>query len=159
MANKRSFAYIQLSFLLGFALSIIPFSSNVAIFNPQWLVLIAAYWGIYLPDRAGIITAWFWGLFLDVALGTHMGLHALSLALVSYMTVILYLRLRMYPLWQQMFFIWLLAGLDKLVTYQLMNIFMPLNVDWQYWISTLTTALIWPFMLIIFKWYRQKRQF
>ncbi|HFB64420.1 MAG TPA: rod shape-determining protein MreD [Aeromonadales bacterium] len=159
MAIKRRFAYIQFSFLLGLALTIVPFSGSFGSLNPQWLVLVVAYWGIYLPERAGIITAWFWGLFLDVALGTHMGLHALSLALVSYMTVILYLRLRMYPLWQQMFFIWLLAGLDKLVTFQLMNVFMPMEVDWHYWMSTLTTALIWPLILVMFKWYRHKRQF
>lgn len=159
MAIKRRIAYIQFSFLLGLALTIVPFSDDLGWFNPQWLVLVVAYWGIYLPERAGIFTAWIWGLFLDVALGTHMGLHALSLALVSYMTVLLYKRLRMYPLWQQMFFVWLLAGLDKLVTYQLTNVFMTMETGWQYWMSTFTTALIWPLVVFIFKWYRYKRQF
>jgi len=133
-----------------------PISSDMEFINPQWMVLIVAYWSIYTPDKTGIVTAWVWGLLLDVALGTHMGIHALSLALVSYMSIILYLRLRMYPLWQQMFFIWLIAGLDKLVSFQLMNVFIPISAQWDYWTSTLITCLIWPFALFMMKWYQQK---
>lgn len=159
MGDRNQLLSIQLTFLVGFSLTIMPISTNLSLINPQWLVLIVAYWGIYTPEKSGIVTAWIWGLLLDVALGTHMGIHALALALVAYMSVILHLRLRMYPMWQQIFFIWLLAGLDKLVTFQLMNVFSPIQADWDYWLSTFMTCLIWPLALISLKWFQRRRHF
>ena len=154
-ASRHSRVFIQLSFLAALILSIFPLPENLLAFNPQWLVLIAAYWGITSPEKAGLVTSWIWGLLLDVALGTHLGIHAISLSLVSYMAVILHLRLRMYPIWQQSLFIWLLAGLDKLVTLQLSNIFNNIEVSWNYWYTTLATALIWPMILFVLHKYHQ----
>ncbi len=156
MSARRSFFYIQLSFLIALMLSIIPFSENIIVFNPQWLVLVAAFWGIFTPGQTGIVTGWIWGLFLDVAMGTHLGVHALSLSLVCYMTVILHQRLKMYPLWQQAFFIWLLASLDKLVVYQLMNFFSPQQADFDYWVSSLISALFWPIMIPLMSFFHHK---
>ncbi len=156
MSPRKSLFYTQLSFLVALTLSITPLTNNIVIYNPQWLVLVAAYWGIFAPNKTGIITGWVWGLLLDVALGTHLGIHALSLALVSYMTLILHQRLRMYPLWQQAFFIWLLASLDKIVVYQLVNVFSPQQALYDYWVSSITSAIFWPVTIILLNYLRQK---
>ncbi len=152
--NKRSLGFILFSFLVGLTLLILPLSNEVQDYNPQWLVLIAAYWGIAAPEKAGILMSWIWGLFLDVSIGTYLGIHALSLALVSYMAIILHQRLRMYPMWQQSLFIWLLAGLDKLVVLQLNNVLDTVEVQWNYWYSTFSTALLWPVVFLLLKKFR-----
>jgi len=156
MSSRQSFFYTQITFLVALTLSIAPLSDNLIIYNPQWLVLVAAYWGIFAPHQTGIVTGWIWGLFLDVALGTHLGIHALALSLVCYMTLILHQRLRMYPLWQQAFFIWLLASLDKLVVYQIVNIFSPQQALYDYWVSSIMTAIFWPASIFILHTIRQK---
>lgn len=156
MSPRRVFIYTQLSFMIALTLNIIDLPESISVYNPQWLVLVAAYWGIFAPNYTGIITGWAWGILLDVSQGTHLGIHALSLSLVCYMTVILHQRLRMYPLWQQALFIWLLASLDKLVVYQLMNFFSPQQVEFDYWMSSLSSAIFWPVIIFLMKIYRSK---
>jgi len=149
--HQPSYGIIFISFLSALILTIIPLSTANQIYNPQWLILISAYWSIHHPERVGIVTCWFWGLLLDVTLGSHMGIHALSVALVCYMCIILHQRLRMFPIWQQSLFIWLLCALDKLVVLQLSSIFSPIEVQLNYWTSAFVTAMIWPICVIFIR--------
>ncbi len=157
MISPPSFFTVQFSLLLALTLSIIPLSDGLIVYNPQWLVLVVAYWAIFSPQRIGILSAWVWGLLLDVALGTHLGIHALSLAVICYLSIILHQRLRMYPLWQQAFFIWLLASSDKLLVFQLKNFFFSQAAQWDYWLSPLISAIFWPAMLVIMLFYHRLR--
>ena len=158
MSKRRSFIITQVSFLVALALSILPLSNNIASFNPQWLLLVTVYWAMFEPQRSGIINAWLWGLLLDVAVGTHFGIHALPLAFASYLTIMLHQQLRMYPLWQQAFFVWVLASFDKLVAFQLMTFFSPQEVSWLYWLTPFVSTLFWPAMLALMILYRQLTQ-
>ena len=51
---------------------------------------------VALPDRIGLFSAWIAGFFMDVLEGSLLGLNALALALVAYLALSLYQRMRMF---------------------------------------------------------------
>lgn len=71
--NTIGFFRILLTLILAMCLRIVPLSDDLALLNPDWVLLVLIYWSLYLPDRVGIFHAWIFGLFTDVLLGRMLG--------------------------------------------------------------------------------------
>jgi rod shape-determining protein MreD len=156
MKTTVSWSRIQISLLLAYLLSLLPWSENLQPLAPNWLLLCLTYWALSQPHTIGLISAWFWGLLLDVALGSHLGIHALGTAVSVYVTLWLHQRIRMYTPGQQMLYVWLIASLDKLLVLQLENIFGQLQVTASYWLSPWLTAMLWwPALFVLRAFKRQ----
>lgn len=61
---------------------------------PDLLLLVIAYWCLNAPGRIGMITAFAFGLLMDVHDGSLLGVHALTYTLAAYGTVALSRRLQ-----------------------------------------------------------------
>lgn len=61
---------------------------------PDLLLLVIAYWCLNEPGRVGMITAFVFGLLMDVHDGSLLGVHALTYTLAAYGTLRLSRRLR-----------------------------------------------------------------
>ena len=77
--------------------------------RPQWLLLVLFFWVVELPDRVGLIAAWFIGLFYDALVGSMLGVNAAIFAAVTYVAWKFYERLRMYSVFQQCLVVFALA--------------------------------------------------
>jgi len=154
-APGRSYI-IYLTLLIGFVLSIMPLPDWAQDFRPQWVVLILAYWCMALPERIGVGVGWVAGLLLDVLMGTLLGQHALGLAVVAFMMLKLYRRVRVQPLRQQMFTIFVLLLLERLLTlWSIGAAGYPTPTLW-YWVTPVVGMLLWPWVYIILRDVRRR---
>ena len=99
---------IFITLLVSFAVSMIPWPPSIKIFQPEWIILVMMYWIIALPQRLGVGLAWLIGLFIDVVRGGLLGPYAMTLALLAYILLRVYQRVRNSPIGQQCISVFLL---------------------------------------------------
>lgn len=147
---------IALSFVLAFLLTAMPLPDWAVNWRPAWVAMVLIYWCMALPDRVGIGIAWVLGLFLDVQQGTVLGENALGLALVAWITVKSYQRMRVFPLFQQAIIVCgylLVMQFLTLWIHGMMGV--PLQ-HWTFWMPAFTSMLLWPWLFVILRDVRRK---
>lgn len=147
---------IALSFFAAFGLSTVPLPVWAAPFRPEWVTLVLIYWTLALPERIGVGVGWLLGLILDVIKGTLLGQHSLALAVVAFLTLQLYRRIRLFPLGQQALTILVLVAVHQLLTLWINGIIGRAAQSWAYWLPTLTSALIWPWVFLVLRDMRRR---
>jgi len=147
---------VLLSFFLAYLLAVVPFPEWAMNYRPQWVVMVLIYWVMALPYRFGIGFAWIAGLLMDVLDGSLLGLNALALAIIAYITLSLHQRLRMFSLLQQSGVILAFAGLHLLMTYW-MKIAAEQAVasDMLFLLGALSSAFVWPWMFLLLRQMRR----
>jgi rod shape-determining protein MreD len=145
------------SVLIALMLSSLPLPDAVIVFRPEWLMLVLIYWCMTIPDRIGIFIGWLLGLVLDVMYGSLLGQHAMALAIVAFLVNIFHLRVRVFPLWQQSFMVFLMAIVYLTLTAWVRGLAGEFPITWGYWMPALTSALVWPLIYIILRDLRRHR--
>ncbi|HNC03726.1 MAG TPA: rod shape-determining protein MreD [Agitococcus sp.] len=87
---------IMVSFLMGLLLSLFPLPLHIRQWWPEWLLLMAIFWGIHQPQLFSVGTAFILGLVVDAITGSILAMHAIPYAMVVYLT----------RLWGQNFPLW-----------------------------------------------------
>ncbi|NOQ79877.1 MAG: rod shape-determining protein MreD [Gammaproteobacteria bacterium] len=146
---------IWVSFAMAFILTMIPMSEAIEIYRPHWVTLILIYWCLALPHRVGIFTGWFIGFLLDIHMGSILGQHALALATIAYLSYRLHIRIRLYPLVQQSLIILLLVTLSQMMLLWISGIINQAPGDWSYWLPSLTSMLVWPWVFYLMRGIRR----
>ena len=113
--------------------------------------MVLIYWTMALPHRIGILTAWFLGIMTDVALGSVLGVHGLSMAVIAYLILVLNRRLRLFPLWKQSFIVGLMVGLDLVISLWLQNFISTQPRHAMYWMPILSSTFFWPWLFILLR--------
>ncbi len=149
---------VSASLLVAMMLRVVPLPKELFIYNPDWVLLFLIYWTMAIPDRVGVVYAWCVGLFCDVLTGRMLGQHPLAYALVAYICVRLYRRLRLYPMSQQMFSVLLLLLLNQLLIFWTQNIKAPRVIGLAYWFPSLIGALVWPTVFLMLRRVRRHYQ-
>lgn len=142
----------------GLLLSLLPVPEMLEPFRPDWVTAILVYWVIALPHRVSVGYAWCMGLFLDVLLGSTMGLRAFSLSIVAYIASVQCQRLRNYSVGQQAIVIGLLVLLSKLLTLWAEHTLKANPVTFYYLWSVVSTMLLWPWIFFILRKIRRQLQ-
>lgn len=137
---------ILLSFVLALALSVWPLPEWAMPGRPEWVALMVIFWVMILPHRVGIASAFVCGVLLDGLVGSVFGLHALALTLIAFLTYRLHSRVRVFPLAQQTLAVLILVGLYQLICRLIQGAIDPVPITLVYWLPTLTSAFIWPWM-------------
>ncbi|UFH50160.1 rod shape-determining protein MreD [Pseudomonas sp. KNUC1026] len=142
--RRRNHGWIVwFSFLIGLPLSVSPLPQFMEILRPLWVAVLLAYWCLTLPDKVGLVSAFFLGLAQDVLYGTLLGQNALILTLTAFLIMSLAPRLRMFHMWQQCLTVFVVLGVTQLA---------------QLWLSALTgnrqptLALLWPAVVSALLW-------
>lgn len=154
MSNKPAYhggIVILISFIIAFILSMFPLSDSIKIYRPEWLTLILIYWCVALPHRIGVFSGWCVGFLYDIHSGSLLGQHALTLSIIAYLSYKLHARIRLYPLFQQSFIILLLVALSQMLILWINGITGEAYGDWSYWIPSLTSMLIWPWLFYLMR--------
>jgi rod shape-determining protein MreD len=142
---------IIFTLLLALMLSIMPMPITVDAFRPDWVVIVTIYWSMALPNKVNIFTAWILGFILDVLLGSVLGVHAASMAVVVYISAANYQKIRNFSLWQQALIVAVLAALYNLLTFWMEHFITNVPFLISYLYSVLTTLLVWPWAFLILR--------
>jgi rod shape-determining protein MreD len=123
--------------------------------RPNWLVLVVFYWVMALPHRIGLIAAWTVGLFVDVLHGDLLGVNAITLAALTYVTWSLHERLRMHTKIQQATVLLVLALAAEIGRHAVHMVTMHAELTLAVVVPALMTAVLWPPAYLILRWIRR----
>ena len=149
---------IFVSFILAFALTIMPLPDGLEMLRPEWIIMVLVYWIMALPDRVGVGVAWIVGLLLDVARDALLGQYALTLALIAFIVINLHQRLRVFPLWQQALAIALLVILQYILVFWIKGMTGQLPQFWKMLLPTVSTLIFWPPVFLVLRQVRRRYQ-
>ncbi len=136
---------IFLSFFIAYLLAIVPFPEWAMNYRPEWVPMVLIYWVMALPYRVGIGSAWVVGIILDVLEGSTLGLNALGLVIIAYVTLNLHLRLRMFSALQQAGLVLALVGINLVLGHWLQIVSgQTVSSSLMFLMAALTSAVIWP---------------
>jgi rod shape-determining protein MreD len=144
------------SFIVAFMLTALPLPGWAVPWRPAWVALVLSYWCLALPQRIGVVSAWFIGLLLDVMHGSLLGQHAFGLAAVAYIVVIYHQQIRVYPLFRQALVIGSLIFLYSSAMLLIYNLLGSMRYSYDYLLAALTSALLWPWIFIVLRDFRRK---
>ncbi len=155
--NRHHGGWIILGTLVLAALfTVLPLPEWLEAYRPEWVALVVIYWVMALPDRIGLFTAWIVGFFMDVLEGSLLGLNALALALVAYLALSLYQRMRMFTAIQQSSTILILVGIHQLLSFWVLTANSQNTApNLIFMISALSSAIIWPFVFLGLRYIRR----
>ncbi|CAM5783286.1 rod shape-determining protein MreD [Castellaniella caeni] len=111
---------------------------------PDVLLLVLCFWCLHESDRVGLLTAFIFGLLMDVHDSGLLGLHALCYVLSTYGVLRLQRRLEHFNVWVQTFHVVPVLVFAALVS-RLFGAW--LNGEWVGWDwlwSALITGVLWP---------------
>jgi len=143
------------SFIIAILLTMLPLPEWAQTSRPEWVTLVLIYWCMALPARVSIGWGWIAGLMLDVTLGNLLGLHALTMAIVAFLTIKLYQRIRVYPPGQQALAILVLVAMSQLLILWILGIIGTTPDSWTYWLPSLSSAIIWPWLFVVMRGVRR----
>jgi rod shape-determining protein MreD len=128
---------------IAYVLSAVPLPVSWQIFIPDWVTLTLIYWCLALPKRVGPGAGFFVGLFLDLVNFSLFGQHAFSKSIVAYLAQRAALRVRMFPVIQQAFFVTILLAIDALLIGSIQLVTTATGFEGR-WFGPLVGGLIWP---------------
>lgn len=137
--------------IVGFILSQMPLPSMLVWWRPEWVAMIIIYWVMALPHRFGVGMAFVAGISLDILKGSLLGMNALSLTVVAFLTLTLHKRLRMYPIWQQAMMVFVLVGINQLIFHWIQSAVGRTSGSLVFMLPALMSALLWPWVFVFLR--------
>lgn len=147
----RSSLIVGLTFIAALLLSVVPMPAPFDASRPMWLAMVVAYWVMALPHRVGLLTAWVAGLATDVLFGELFGQNALVLVLVAWLVLLLYQRIRRFPLWQQSLVMLPVLGIAQMASLWLSSLVGNRPPTLLYLLPSLISAVLWPWLFSILR--------
>ncbi|MFA7553728.1 MAG: rod shape-determining protein MreD [Spongiibacteraceae bacterium] len=146
---------IALTFLVALWLAIFPLPVWAEEGRPAIVAMVLIYWVIALPTRVGIGVAWFIGLLQDIIEGVLIGENAFALAIIAYLALILYQRLRMFTPMQQAGVVFVLIGLKQMLCHWVQTLTGTESPNLNFLLPALVSALLWPVLSVFLRLLRR----
>jgi rod shape-determining protein MreD len=151
----HSWVAIFTTFLFALVLALLPMPDWTVWLRPSWVLMVLIYWAMMTPYRISVGFAWILGIIVDLLNGTVLGEHALAYTIVIYFVSKMHIRLRMYPLLQQGISIFLFVLLYQFIIYCIQGFIGELPGSQLYWLSSVTSMLLWPWMFVLMRDWRR----
>jgi len=153
MTHHNLFA--DLSFILTIATAMVLRAMSIFPdfdeFNPDWVVLALIYWSIAVPERFGVFSAFWVGLFTDVLTGHLLGQYALIYSLISYFCIKEHRRMRQFPLPQQCLFVWICLMSEQGMLFGMESMQTANRLPVSFWFPAFTGTLAWPVAFVLLR--------
>lgn len=140
-----------MTLLVAVILALLPMPGWTVWLRPAWVLLVLIYWTMTNPSRVDVGVAWVVGLIVDLLNGSLLGEHALAFTIVIYFVSRMHIRLRMYPMLQQGMSILFFVLLYQFILYCIQGFIGQLPGSNLYWLSSITSMLLWPWLFIIMR--------
>lgn len=147
----RVFFAVLFTVLIAAFLSLLPVPDWLIWLKPRWVVLVAIFWAMILPNRFGVVSAWLIGLLMDFAQGTILGEQAIALAIITYITIKMHARILHFTPAQKILTVFILIVVYQLLMFVMQMIFAKATFSWFYWLTPFTSILFWPLVYGILK--------
>jgi rod shape-determining protein MreD len=146
---------IALTLIIALWVSIVPVPLWGQSGRPEFVAMVLLYWVIALPERVGISIAWGVGFVQDVVEGSPLGQNALALAVLAYLALVLYQRLRMYTPVQQAAVIFVLIGINQLLCHWVQTLTGTASPNVLFLLPAFVSALLWPVLAVFLRLLRR----
>lgn len=154
--HRNPFLALPLSLFLAFVLAVLPLPQGLSYWRPEFVTIVLVFWILNAPNLVSIWFAFFVGLLLDVLFATPFGVHSLVLSLVAWVA-------RLSLRWVPVFSVWQTSGLVLgLVLVSLATKRILLGIvggapdSLWYWLPALTSALVWPTVMVSLRRFTQR---
>lgn len=137
------------SLALALVLEVAPLPEVMQGWRPLWLALVMSFWALETSRGGSLLLAWLVGLLQDVLYGSLLGLHAFFLVIVVFAVLRVQRRLRMFPVWQQAFFLTLVFAFGQLLMFWLEVLAGTPKLLLQYILPALVSGLLWPWVWLL----------
>jgi rod shape-determining protein MreD len=137
--------------IMAMCLKVMPLPPALQSWNPDWVLLVLIYWLLAFPYKWGVTSSWMVGLLMDVLTGRPLGQYALVYALLSYVCLKFYKRVRHFPLMQQGLFIFACLLLAHTLAFCIESIHNPSRFQWAFLLPVISGTLIWPFIGLVLR--------
>ena len=148
--------FLCVSFFLALYLYLIPLPESLANFKPQWFVLTFIYWNIAIPHRTGVLLTVGSGLILDIIEGSILGRHAAALLTVHLICAFGYQRFRVFTNFQQCILIFGITSIYLVIFYWFGTFFNNTETSIAFLGSAVSSAIIWPVVFSLLRFFRRK---
>ncbi len=150
------YSMVAISIVLALFIAIIPIAPGYRVLRPELVCLLVIYWVISAPQHLGVTFAFIVGFCQDLLEQVSWGGHALALALVAYICLNSYQRIKSYSLWHQTLWVSVLIGLHQVAVNWVQSLAgyhapMPALLA-----SIVISSLLWPVVLIGLRRFRQR---
>lgn len=142
--------------LLALAIELLPLPVYAQPFRPAFTTMTLIYWTLMWPGRVGVISAFVYGLIIDIAQGSLLGQHALTLCVVSYLVLRLHLQLRVFPVWQLMLAVFALVFIEAFLLLWIDGATGRATLGPQRWGPIFAAALFWPVLMALMDRIRER---
>jgi rod shape-determining protein MreD len=154
--SQLKYLVIYLTLLVALVLMILPLPDWAQIYRPNWMALVLIYWSMALPQRVGLLFAFFSGIILDTSLGTLLGQHTLALVMIIAINMNFYQRIRVLALAQQAIYIFVLLLLNQIVVAWVEGFLGRSTPLLAFFGAPFIGMLIWPWVFVILRDIRRK---
>lgn len=141
--------------LLALMLALLPMPEWTVWVRPAWVLMVLIYWTIMMPSYVNVGIAWVTGIVMDLLTGTLLGEHAIAFTLVIYFVSRMQMRLQMYPLLQQSLSMLFFVLFYQFILYCIQGFIGQLPESHLYWLSSVISMLLWPWLYILIRDYRR----
>lgn len=155
MNNDHNCVRIFVTLIIAMCGRIVPLPENLALLNPDWVLLVLIYWSLAMPERVGISYAWGFGILTDVLMGRLFGQYALAYSLIIYLVLCFHRRLRQFPLAQQSMFIFGCLLISQLLLFWFENLKSPASLHGTFWLPVLSGTASWFIVYHIMRFVRR----
>lgn len=134
---------IYLSLLIAFICMLFPWSGLALTMRPDFMLLVILFWLLRAPNQCSVGTAWFMGLWVDLATGGIFGQYALAYTITTFFAVIYQRRLVLFSSTQQLVYVFSLLFLSQLILLILKTFAGKEFMGWSYFLPSITGVLVW----------------
>ncbi len=146
-----------MSVLAALALTIMPLPAAIEDFRPDWVMMMLIYWAMVAPQKYSVGTAWLIGIVMDVAQGTMLGQHALTMCLIVFVTIRFHLQMRVFPLTQLTLTVMAMLSAYQFLLFWINGVAGVTAPATVYWGPVITGTLIWPALSMFMNGLRFRR--
>lgn len=144
------------SFLAALVLQVMPLPEQWLLWRPDWLGLVLIYWCTITPRQVGVFHGFGLGLLLDLLQGTPLGQHALLYAVIAFLILLLYQRMRIYTLWRQALLVTLVLALVELMEQWLSATVNGRLLHLEFVYAALLSGVLWPWLFTLMQVVRRR---
>lgn len=141
--------FVFVSFLIAMMLEIFPLPSLLNNIRPECVLLVLLYWVIVLPAVRKVWIAFLVGILLDFLHSSPLGIHSIAVIVVIYLMMKLRQRMQIYSLFHQSLIIAALIFIYQFIIVLTYKIFGLSPYYYWYWLSILSSTLLWPWFYIL----------
>ncbi|MBM3351195.1 MAG: rod shape-determining protein MreD [Betaproteobacteria bacterium] len=140
---KSSLYSVYLTIMVAFLCILLPWSGYGLKLRPDFVLLLLIFWMLRAPHLCNIGTAWFVGLWMDLATGGVFGQYALAYTITAFIAIMYQRRLALFNATQQLLYVLMLLVIAQLILL-ILKTFSGVEVDgWSFFLPSITGVMLW----------------